>query len=30
MTTTIYLEIDRSKGLDAQFLEVFISRKPDA
>jgi SAM-dependent methyltransferase len=30
MTTTIYLEIDRSKGLDAQFLEVFISRKPHA
>lgn len=30
MTTTIYLEIDRKKGLDAQFLEVFVSRKPDA
>lgn len=30
MTTTIYLEIDRKKGLDGQFLEVFISRKPDA
>jgi SAM-dependent methyltransferase len=30
MTTTIYLEIDRKKGLDGQFLEVFVSRKPDA
>ena len=30
MTTTIYLEIDRGKGLDAKFLEVFISRKPYA
>lgn len=29
MTTTVYLEIDRKKGLDAKFLEVFISRKPD-
>ncbi|HEU4717845.1 MAG TPA: class I SAM-dependent methyltransferase [Bacteroidia bacterium] len=28
MTTTIYLETDRKKGLDGQFLEVFISRKP--
>lgn len=28
MTTTIYVEIDRSFGLDAKFLEVFISRKP--
>ena len=29
MTTTIYLEIDRNKGLDGKFLEVFISRKPN-
>ncbi len=29
MSTTVYLEIDRKKGLDGQFLEVFISRKPD-
>lgn len=28
MTTTIYLERDRDKGLDAEFLEVFVSRKP--
>lgn len=28
MTTTIYLERDRSAGLDGKFLEVFISRKP--
>jgi SAM-dependent methyltransferase len=28
METTIYLEIDRKKGLDADFLEVFVSRKP--
>ena len=27
LVTTVYLEIDRSKGLDAKFLEVFISRK---
>jgi SAM-dependent methyltransferase len=27
MTTTIYLERDRSSGLDGEFLEVFISRK---
>ena len=27
MTTTIYLERDRSSGLDGKFLEVFISRK---
>ena len=27
MSTTIYLHIDRSLGLDARFLEVFISRK---
>lgn len=27
MGTTVYLEIDRNKGLDGQFLEVFISRK---
>ena len=29
MTTIIYLEIDRKKGLDGEFLEVFISRKAD-
>lgn len=29
MTTTIYLEIDRAKGLDAKMLEVFISRKAE-
>ncbi|HET6990508.1 MAG TPA: class I SAM-dependent methyltransferase, partial [Bacteroidia bacterium] len=29
MTTTIYLEVDRKKGLDGKFLEVFISRKPN-
>lgn len=27
MTTTIYSERDRKKGLDGEFLEVFISRK---
>jgi SAM-dependent methyltransferase len=27
MTTTIYVEKDRSFGLDAKFLEVFVSRK---
>ena len=27
MRTTIYLERDRSAGLDGKFLEVFISRK---
>lgn len=27
MTTTIYRERDRSKGIDGEFLEVFISRK---
>jgi SAM-dependent methyltransferase len=27
MTTTIYLEKNRKLGLDAEFLEVFISRK---
>ena len=26
MTTTVYLERDRTKGLDAQLLEVFVSR----
>ena len=26
--TTIYLERDRAKGLDGEFLEVFVSRKP--
>jgi hypothetical protein len=28
MSTTIYRERDRSKGIDGEFLEVFISRKP--
>lgn len=28
MGTTVYLEIDRKKGLDGDFLEVFVSRKP--
>lgn len=28
MATTIYLERDRAKGLDGEFLEVFVSRKP--
>jgi SAM-dependent methyltransferase len=28
LTTVTYLERDRSKGLDGEFLEVFISRKP--
>ncbi len=28
MTTTIYLQKDTRLGLDAEFLEVFISRKP--
>jgi SAM-dependent methyltransferase len=28
MTTTIYVEKDRQYGLDAKFLEVFISKKP--
>jgi SAM-dependent methyltransferase len=28
LSTTVYLEIDRAKGLDGEFLEVFISRKP--
>jgi SAM-dependent methyltransferase len=27
MSTTIYLEKDRKKGIDGEFLEVFISRK---
>jgi SAM-dependent methyltransferase len=27
MSTTIYREKDRSKGMDGEFLEVFISRK---
>ena len=27
MHTTIYLERDRAKGLDGEFLEVFVSRK---
>jgi SAM-dependent methyltransferase len=27
MSTTIYREKDRSKGIDGEFLEVFISRK---
>lgn len=27
MSTQVYLEIDRKKGLDGEFLEVFISRK---
>jgi hypothetical protein len=30
MATTVYLEVDRSKGLAAELLEVFISRKPAA
>ncbi len=29
MNTIIYLEVDRKKGLDGKFLEVFISRKAD-
>jgi SAM-dependent methyltransferase len=28
MYTTIYLQHDKSKGLEAEFLEIFISRKP--
>ena len=28
LSTTVYLEIDRAKGLDGEFLEVFISRRP--
>jgi Methyltransferase domain len=28
LSTTIYLQKDRNMGLDAEFLEVFISRKP--
>lgn len=28
MSTTIYVEKDRSLGLDAKFAEVFVSRKP--
>jgi hypothetical protein len=27
MRTMVHLEIDRKKGLDGDFLEVFISRK---
>jgi SAM-dependent methyltransferase len=27
MTTIIYLQRDRSKGLDGKFLEIFVSRK---
>jgi hypothetical protein len=30
MATTVYLEVDRSTGLAAELLEVFISRKPAA
>lgn len=30
MTTTVSLERDRHYGLDGEFLEVFISRKPQA
>lgn len=30
MITQVYLEINRNKGLDGEFLEVFISRKEDA
>lgn len=29
MTTTVYLETDRKKGLDGLYLEAFISRKDD-
>jgi SAM-dependent methyltransferase len=28
LCTTIFLERDRSKGLDGEYLEVFVSRKP--
>lgn len=28
MFTTVYLEKDKNKGLEAEFLEVFVSRKP--
>ena len=29
MTTTVYVERDRTKGLDAESLEVFVSQKVD-
>ncbi len=29
MTTTIFVDRDRKKGIDGEFIEVFISRKPD-
>jgi hypothetical protein len=29
METTVVKEINRDMGIDAEFIEVFISRKPD-